>query len=830
MAKLKSIWVSGISYFLNKIKGTDMEMTGNIKSSSIELTSNDASKTIICDGNNIKKDNATIIDSENYKDIIAPEDIGASSDSHTHNYAGSDISGGAATSANKINTNAGTATAPVYFADGIPKKCTYTLSKSVPSSAKFTDTTYSNFVKSGSGAKSGLVPAPPTTAGSTKYLREDGTWTDPPTNTGPKGDTGSPGTDAGFGTPTATVDSNTGTPSVTVTASGPDTAKVFDFEFKNLKGATGAKGATGTRGSTWTTGTAITGTSTTATIFSSSGITNALVNDMYLNTSTGYVYRCSVAGAASAAKWVYVGSIKGATGAKGATGTRGSTWTTGTAITGTSTTATIFSSSGITNALVNDMYLNTSTGYVYRCSVAGAASAAKWVYVGSIKGATGAKGATGPKGDPVSFYGTCSTAAATAAKVVACTGFALTTGSRITVVFDNVNSADSITLNVNNTGAKAVYCYGGAMTYNLFKIPRKTGVDFVYDGTNWVYCGQESYVSQTNTTEDSDRRILLSNSDDDEQHRNVTNKSNKFTANPSTGVLSAPTFNGALTGNATSATKLDTARTINGISFNGTSNIFLPSGRTWNCGAESSGSRGWFHFLTKSMSINEDFNLTLSIQDTFSTRYGIFHIHIRRNTQTTCPVPNMFGWIVRHGWDPTHIIGVVDGLQIKFYIYSDINKYNHISFAVIHRGHRTGFSTSYTAVTSTSPTDNLTAGITSKDLTSVSGSSIENLGKVILDTTVSGETSLINKTGLFTDNKLIWAMITSNKYGTNCYLIPMQYLKSQKALALASVGSNNNSCSDAITFKYDNDDTMVWFEYQASGAATYTRSRLIKIL
>ena len=55
MAKLKSIWVSGISYFLNKIKGTDMEMTGNIKSSSLELTSNDASKTIICDGNNIKK-------------------------------------------------------------------------------------------------------------------------------------------------------------------------------------------------------------------------------------------------------------------------------------------------------------------------------------------------------------------------------------------------------------------------------------------------------------------------------------------------------------------------------------------------------------------------------------------------------------------------------------------------------------------------------------------------------------------------------------------------------------------------------------------------------
>lgn len=80
---------------------------------------------------------------------------------------------------------------------------------------------------------------------------------------GPKGDTGETGatgpagangTSAGFGTPTASVDANVGTPSVTVSASGPDTAKVFNFAFHNLKGATGATGAKGDTGATGATG------------------------------------------------------------------------------------------------------------------------------------------------------------------------------------------------------------------------------------------------------------------------------------------------------------------------------------------------------------------------------------------------------------------------------------------------------------------------------------------------------------------------------------------------------------------------------------------------
>lgn len=70
-------------------------------------------------------------------------------------------------------------------------------------------------------------------------------------------------------------------------------------------------------------------------------------------------------------------------------GKDGGRWYSGTKITGTSTTATIFADSGITSAVIGDMYLNTSTYNTYRCTVGGNASAAKWIYVNNIKGTTG---------------------------------------------------------------------------------------------------------------------------------------------------------------------------------------------------------------------------------------------------------------------------------------------------------------------------------------------------------------------------------------------------------------------------------------------------------
>lgn len=82
-------------------------------------------------------------------------------------------------------------------------------------------------------------------------------------------------------------------------------------------------------------------------------------------------------------------------------------------------------------------------------------------------------------------YGTCSTAAATAAKVVTLSNFALTTGATIAVKFSNANTADSPTLNVNATGAKSIFYNGSAAPSSALNNNAVVYL-FVYDGTNWV--------------------------------------------------------------------------------------------------------------------------------------------------------------------------------------------------------------------------------------------------------------------------------------------------------------------------------------------------------
>lgn len=95
------------------------------------------------------------------------------------------------------------------------------------------------------------------------------------------------------------------------------------------------------------------------------------------------------------------------------------------------------------------------------------------------------------------FYGTCSTTGSTSAKVVTCEGFSLYTGAMITVKFSYANTASSMTMNVNGTGAKTVYFPGttSMSTTATGHIQANGCYLFVYDGTYWRFCGSSNRLN-----------------------------------------------------------------------------------------------------------------------------------------------------------------------------------------------------------------------------------------------------------------------------------------------------------------------------------------------
>ncbi len=84
-------------------------------------------------------------------------------------------------------------------------------------------------------------------------------------------------------------------------------------------------------------------------------------------------------------------------------------------------------------------------------------------------------------------YGICSTSADSAVKTLTLSGFTLETGTEITVRFFTSNSASNPSLNINNTGAKAIRYHNRSIPSGYLTSDRIYRM--VYDGICWQIIG-----------------------------------------------------------------------------------------------------------------------------------------------------------------------------------------------------------------------------------------------------------------------------------------------------------------------------------------------------
>jgi hypothetical protein len=149
------------------------------------------------------------------------------------------------------------------------------------------------------------------------------------------------------------------------------------------------------------------------------------------------------------------------------------------------------------------------------------------------------------------LYGTCDTAAGTAAKVATLADFdELITGVTVHIKFTYSNTASNPTLNINSTGAKNIYRYGTTAPSTSAKTSWQAGsvISFTYDGSYWQMNGWLNDDTDTNnyntnlTAADSTNanvyNLLLSNNTATTAESNVSpRKANGLTYKQSTGEL-----------------------------------------------------------------------------------------------------------------------------------------------------------------------------------------------------------------------------------------------------------------------------------------------------
>lgn len=390
------------------------------------------------------------------------------------------------------------------------------------------DTTYSAFVKSGSGAKAGLVPTPSTTAGTTKYLREDGTWQIP----------------AGTGVRNISTGATNGT--INVNLNGMD----FEVAVKGLGSAAYTNSGVYAAASH---GTHVTyGTSAKALGTSSAGSATTVSRSDHVHalpaltscTGTLTIAKGGTGATDAATALINLGAAASGHTHSVATTTENGLMTStdkakldatnigyGTCSTDATTAEkeiTITSNDNwqlSVGSIIIVKFTNTNTATNPKLNVNGTGAKSVWLNTGVITTNSSQLTYAGTAKRPIKYvydgtnwifmgwsadtnttystqalgngYGKCTTAAATVAKVVSLSSYTLKTGGFVAVKF-TYNVPASATMNINSKGAKNIFYRGSTIIDGVIKAGDIAL--FVYDGTQYDLLCIDRNISNTEIT------------------------------------------------------------------------------------------------------------------------------------------------------------------------------------------------------------------------------------------------------------------------------------------------------------------------------------------
>lgn len=222
--------------------------------------------------------------------------------------------------------------------------------------------------------------------------------------------------------------------------------------------------------------------------------------------------------------------------------------------------------------------------------------------------------------------------------------------------------------------------------------------------------------------------------------------------NNSTGLVTFGNgLKGTLDGNASTATKLATSRTIalsgdasGSASFDGSANATISATVRKICfvGSDTEGTSGWYKVASQTMSGYGDTNITFMVTSTYGNyNTGILQLQMRSDsTVISC---KRLAWLSRMGLSTSHYIIVINGMSWTLYAYQPLTRYGRLAFEVLSESGINGKNSGFTLYNSnTKETTAPTATVTSSDAATVNSANLLTTARTINGTSFNGGSNI----------------------------------------------------------------------------------------